>query len=609
MHHSPDQSGHADPPRTSGHVDALESLNYFSVHWPKDETNDDQFPSVDNNCGNGACQVLDDATCLCDTNLVDSAVFSSMPSRSDVLSQLSIGAFPVEMFDEDVYDLVDRRDGVEVWRKKEHEDTFAPTPSPSGLCDRNLIAWNADAETGTNQTWSRWGIYEIEMQQPGFNSDFAFRYYPREITGNTYRGIFQDLPVQCLQANDGILFSFKVKLENATDGSAVSCDPLATPGQESCPFLRLLIRSNDSWYWITLNGLREWNEGKWNTFELEYIIPLEYDSITRILPFIMIGGPSASDGRVLLVDDVSIAKDMGIVASEAPSSSPTLSCTYFNMGVNGDAETGDVRPYGNTGSNTSLTVQSEHVYAGSHAFKFKAYEWYRGINKGVWNMQRPNAGEREAQCISPGAKLHFQFKAKLINETSTGAEGVGCDPSSRTKGGNLGNSGGCPFLRPHVKEDGMGWKGYDVWGFDEWDANSWNTFSATWTVPEFEDPIQQFQIIFFPNRYSRWPDDTMYMLLDDFKYYVVPSTDPPSLAPTSSAWPSVSPSLLPTLKPSEVPTELPTSSPTTFASYSKDTVFRVTDEKGDYIYLKNMKSIIEVSRFCSRLDVVDEQLY
>ncbi|KAL3937927.1 MAG: hypothetical protein SGBAC_007063 [Bacillariaceae sp.] len=600
LHHNPDKSGHTAPPRASAHVDALESLNYFSVHWPKNATNDDQFPSMDNNCGDGACQVLDDATCLCDTDIVDSAVFSSIPSRSAVLSQLSIGAFPVDMFDQDDYAFVDSREGVEVWRKTEHEGTLSPTPSPSSSCDRNLIGWNADAETGTNKTWSRWGNYEIEMQQPGFHSSFAFRYYPQEVIWNTYRSIAHELPTQCLEANDGILISFKVKLENATDGSAVSCDPQTTSGHESCPFLRLLIQNKGKNHLVPLYGLREWNEREWNTFELEYIIPIEYDSITRIVPCISIGGPSASDGRVLLVDDVSIIKDAGIVASKAPSSSPTSLCPYFNMGVNGDAETGDSTPYASIGSNASLTVQSEDVYAGSYAFKFKAYAWYGGMKKLVRNMQRPKAGEREAQCISSGTKLLFRFKAKLINETRSGAQGVHCDPTSRAKGGNLGNSSGCPFIRHHVKVDGMRSKKYDLWGFDDWDADGWNSFSATWTVPEYENPIKRFQITFLPNRYSSWPSDTMYMLLDEFQYYVVPSTDPPSLTPTSSAWPSVSPTLLPTLKPTKGPTEVPTSSPTTFESYSKDTVFRVMDEKGDYIHLKNMKSVVEIGSGASQ---------
>lgn len=607
LHHNPDKSGHDSPPPNAGHVDVLESLNYFSVHWERNETSDEQFPSVENGCGNGACQIFDDATCLCDTTLSETVAFSSLPTRTEALSQLTIGAFAPDMFDEDQYELVESANGIEAWRKKWYDQKLAPTPSPSGRCHKNLINWNADAETATVEAWHRWGDDAIELQQPGYDSNFALRFHPQGQSGNWRRGIYQYLPTECLSANDGLSVSFKVKLINATDDSPVACNPHTTSQPDACPFIRLEIRNNDISHWIELDGLREWNDGEWNSYSVDFLIPSEYNTITRFRPVIVVGGPSASDGRVLLVDDVEILKDSSIVASEAPSSSPTSSCLYFNMGVNGDAETGMTSPYGSTGTNTSLTVQTDDVFSGKYAFKFKAYKWFRGMNKGVWNMQAPSPGQREGQCISAGTTLQFEFKVKLVNDNGKGFEGLACDPAARTKGGgNIfltkdgGNSqtdaSGCPLVRPSVYSNDR-WIGHDVWGIDTWDANNWNSFSARWTVPDYGYPIEKFQVQFAPNRHSEWPNDSVYMLLDDFEYFVVPFTDPPSNSPTLSSFPSIAPTVSPSRVPSQSPTDLPTQFPTEYPDYTSGTIFRVLDEKQEYIYLKNVKSNVQVRLF------------
>ena len=115
IHHNPDTSSHKDPPPVADHVDVVTSMNYFSVHWQRSETNNEMYPSVSNNCGHGACEVYDELTCLCDTTVVQKKAFSKLPSRQDALSALSIGAFPLSMFDEDVYELVEKGDGIEAW--------------------------------------------------------------------------------------------------------------------------------------------------------------------------------------------------------------------------------------------------------------------------------------------------------------------------------------------------------------------------------------------------------------------------------------------------------------------------------------------------------------
>jgi len=64
-----------------------ENENWFKVIW------DSIYPSVSNGCY-GICELLSEGLCLCNTNVVKTAVFDSMPeSISDAISKLHIGAF------------------------------------------------------------------------------------------------------------------------------------------------------------------------------------------------------------------------------------------------------------------------------------------------------------------------------------------------------------------------------------------------------------------------------------------------------------------------------------------------------------------------------------
>ena len=66
------------------------SLNYFEVYW------DGDFPGSgeENGCVSYKCQTMDDGSCLCNTNVVESFVFDDVGfiSKADVMSQLFIGA-------------------------------------------------------------------------------------------------------------------------------------------------------------------------------------------------------------------------------------------------------------------------------------------------------------------------------------------------------------------------------------------------------------------------------------------------------------------------------------------------------------------------------------
>ena len=70
-----------------------DSVNFFPVYW------DEGYPSPLNNCGMGTCQLLGDS-CICNTDIVETTVFISMPEDADtILSELHIGSFSPETFD------------------------------------------------------------------------------------------------------------------------------------------------------------------------------------------------------------------------------------------------------------------------------------------------------------------------------------------------------------------------------------------------------------------------------------------------------------------------------------------------------------------------------
>lgn len=140
------------------------------------------------------------------------------------------------------------------------------------------------------------------------------------------------------------------------------------------------------------------------------------------------------------------------------------------------------------------------------------------------------------------------------------------------------------------------WKSENVWGIAQpWDPDGWNTFSADWTVPSDWDigfPIEKFVVVFSPNRH----DDTLlyYQLVDDFKFYVTSETDAPSVSPSLSLSPSETPTISPSNMPSRFPSSLPSTSPSDFPDYTSETIFKVLDEKEEYIYLKNIVSSVQV---------------
>mmetsp|Transcript_11918 Transcript_11918/g.17633 ORF Transcript_11918/g.17633 Transcript_11918/m.17633 type:complete len:271 (-) Transcript_11918:1781-2593(-) len=97
------------------YVNPDRQINYISLPWPKDVLGDEIFPTMDDDCGNGTCALLQNWTCLCDANVIESLVFSEMPTRDDVLTRLKIGSFEPDYFDIGDYKILESSTDVDVY--------------------------------------------------------------------------------------------------------------------------------------------------------------------------------------------------------------------------------------------------------------------------------------------------------------------------------------------------------------------------------------------------------------------------------------------------------------------------------------------------------------
>ena len=126
-----------DHPTVSYSIDLRvhpDNTNYFKVHWK-----DGNYPNTSNSCGGGGACVIVYQGCYCNVDIVENAVFNSLPSESAILSQLHIGAFDPELLDSHTK-AVDFG-GVEVWHKSGSydKDTIFCGPNRGGkACLRNM---------------------------------------------------------------------------------------------------------------------------------------------------------------------------------------------------------------------------------------------------------------------------------------------------------------------------------------------------------------------------------------------------------------------------------------------------------------------------------------
>ena len=81
-----------------------DNRNFFKVYWSGDYPRNDIDGNDGNSCAKGACASLPSGGCLCNTTVIESIVFTSMPSSIDeVLSKLYIGGFDPSAYDEGTF--------------------------------------------------------------------------------------------------------------------------------------------------------------------------------------------------------------------------------------------------------------------------------------------------------------------------------------------------------------------------------------------------------------------------------------------------------------------------------------------------------------------------
>lgn len=104
------------PPLLSDHPDFTDTIDlrvhpdsteYFKVHWDSNT-----FPNSSNSCG--TCESVYRG-CLCNINVLESSVFSSLPTENDIITQLHIGAFDPQILGS--YNQVPNTGNVKVWHK------------------------------------------------------------------------------------------------------------------------------------------------------------------------------------------------------------------------------------------------------------------------------------------------------------------------------------------------------------------------------------------------------------------------------------------------------------------------------------------------------------
>ena len=84
--------------------------NFFRVNWLGGN-----FPTVQNGCLNGLCQVHQDEFCLCKMNVDETAVFSAMPSKEQVEAELHIGSLAPDVYTNKSYSLYGFEGGVKLF--------------------------------------------------------------------------------------------------------------------------------------------------------------------------------------------------------------------------------------------------------------------------------------------------------------------------------------------------------------------------------------------------------------------------------------------------------------------------------------------------------------
>lgn len=92
-----------------------DNTNYFKVTW-----DNNIYPNLSNSCANGKCTTVYRG-CLCDIDVLESRVFTYLPSRGDIIEKLHIGAVDPQLL-ESYTQVPNTGNNVKVWHKNDEYD-------------------------------------------------------------------------------------------------------------------------------------------------------------------------------------------------------------------------------------------------------------------------------------------------------------------------------------------------------------------------------------------------------------------------------------------------------------------------------------------------------
>lgn len=137
-----------------------QNLNYFGVLW-----DGENFPSPENNCGEGACAISGDS-CICEVSVSEAAVFSEIPENKDIIfNTLRIGALKPSSLDS----YTTTRESDFVYHSKSKDGSCCDESTIFELINDNgqtFFLLNTESKVAIKSNSTSWGF----RNAPHFNS-------------------------------------------------------------------------------------------------------------------------------------------------------------------------------------------------------------------------------------------------------------------------------------------------------------------------------------------------------------------------------------------------------------------------------------------------------
>ena len=300
------------------------------------------------------------------------------------------------------------------------------------------VILNGDFEIGDHRFWRRDYGRSLSMVSPGAdNSQVALK--------TSVGGYLRQYLVQpSLTAGDRYLITAKFKVE----GGSGTCDANLWWGDTACPKTIIYSSFFDDSIEAEWKGYKytaaPYVPGGWNTI-WGYVTITEKQATADSIRFEISNGPK--DGS-LVVDNISMIP--------APS-------TCGSLIVNGGAQNADARGW--SGRSAEITVTED----GSDGYALVAF------NRG--NSWSGLIQQLDTNCMVEGNSYQISAKIKMVNE-STGA------PHGCTKGTNWGDEA-CPVIGFYGRVPDADDVYRNVYNTitDAWVADSYNDYSAVFTIP------------------------------------------------------------------------------------------------------------------------------